>query len=150
MDLRIHHLFDMIRDYGAGTKPHPHPYGHSYHLMAAKLYENGLDDIRLVLSCDAVCAGCSKMKNGHCMDTITHRRDFTLKEEFNNHIDKRIMDIMNLQIETPCRVSDILMKADLYLNRIHWIYEGNDPEHTEMRKKHVSTGLIKIKTILEK
>lgn len=139
--LRIHHFYDIVRNFGIGKKIEPHPYGHSFHKIAQLIRSDPNLKIKIVVNCDSVCEGCSHYKGGHCDDVITHRRDFTLKEEFNNHIDERIM--------TKCQIkeSDILMpiqlcqKAKCYLDNIEFIYLGNDEWHTRERKNNTVKGL---------
>lgn len=147
-ELRIHHFFDMLRDYGAKKEIRPHDYGHSYHLIAEKIYSNKLDKIKLVISNDDVCEDCSKSEDGHCIDTISHRTDFPLKEDFNNHIDHRIMEKMKLKENEIISFEELLEKAELYINEMEWIYEGNDPDHTEIRRENVIKGVLKTRSEL--
>ncbi|MBF9014870.1 MULTISPECIES: DUF1284 domain-containing protein [unclassified Oceanispirochaeta] len=147
-ELRIHHFFDMLRDYGAKKEINPHDYGHSYHLIAEKIYSNKLDKIRLVISNDDVCKDCSKSEDGHCIDTISHRTDFSLKEDFNNHIDHRIMEKMKLKENEIISYEELLEKAEFYINEMDWIYEGNDPDHTEKRRENVIKGVLKTRSEL--
>jgi len=142
-ELRIHHFFDMLRDYGAKKEIRPHNYGHSYHFIAEKIYSNELDKIRLILSNDDVCKDCSKSEGGHCIDTIDHREDFPLKEDFNNHIDHRIMEKMQLKENDIVSYKELLRMAELYINEMDWIYKGNDPDHTEIRRNYVIKGVLK-------
>jgi hypothetical protein len=148
-ELRIHHFFDMLRDYGAKKEIYPHPYGHSYHLLAEKTYSNELDSIKIIISNDDVCADCSKSKDGHCLDTLDYREDFSLKEDFNNHIDHRIMKKMNLRENQIISFKELLGLAELYINDMDWIYEGNDPDHTEKRRENVIKGVLKKRSELE-
>jgi hypothetical protein len=89
MKIRIHHFFDMIRDFGIGKEILPHPNLHSYHQVARIILENPGTELELVVGADAVCQNCIHLKNGVCTDSITHRSDFTEKEAFNNHLDRK-------------------------------------------------------------
>lgn len=60
-ELRIHHFFDIIRDYGAGTDLDEHTYGHSYHLVGKGLYENVFTRVKLVIRSDDICVNCKKL-----------------------------------------------------------------------------------------
>jgi len=149
INLRIHHFFDILRDYGARIEIVPHQYGHSYHLIAEKIYSNNMNNIKLVLTCDAVCRDCRMLVDGHCIDTIDHREDFTLKEDFNNHIDRRILQKMNLNENDTVSYNVLLRTADLYINEMDWIYRGNDPDHTEKRRDFVIKGILKKRSELD-
>ena len=144
--LRIHHFFDILRDYGAGKELQPHPYGHSYHLIGKKVYENTLNEFEIVVACDDICLNCSKIENGLCIDEIDHRNNFTMKIKFNEFIDNRIMNTMNLEKGQIVTESEIIEKADLYLNNIFEIYSGNSIEHTEQRRLNVELGVKKKKS----
>lgn len=141
MNLRVHHFYDIIRDFGSGKEIKAHPYGHSYHKVAEKIRKNPHLKIKIVVGVDDVCVGCKFLQNGKCVDKITHREDFISKEEFNNYLDKRILQVCLVNegdILTPIELCE---KAKLYLERIEWIYAGNDPEHTKMRRENVVKGL---------
>lgn len=141
MQLRIHHFFDIIRDFGKGKPIVPHPYFHSYHLVAEEIRNNPCLPIKLVLSCDAICKGCLQISDNHCLDTISHRRDFTLKEDFNNFIDLRIMEVCKLSCERIYTPLELCQSGEDYLKNAEYIYEGNDAAHTVQRKLLVNRGL---------
>lgn len=141
--LRIHHFFDILRDYGAGKELQPHPYGHSYHVIGKKIYENKLKEFEIVVDCDDICMNCSKIENGNCIDIIDHRSDFKMKDSFNDFIDKRIMEKLNLDEGAFVKVSDVLENANLYLDNIFYIYSGNSSDHTEKRRHNVELGVNK-------
>jgi len=142
-ELRIHHFFDIIRDYGSGKTADPHPYGHSYHLAAGEIYENKLTRIKLIINNDDICANCEKLEEGHCIDTIDHRADFSGKQEFNNHLDKKIMACMNYYDGQLVDVKEIIRNAGKYIEEIYELYDGNDIEHTRARKENVKSGIRK-------
>ena len=141
MKLRIHHFFDIVRDFGIGRKFDPHPYQHSYHEVALMIWQNPEIELELVTGFDAVCKNCIQLTENSCKDIITHRKDYTSKEAFNNYLDARIFDVC--EINTSIRYSPgMLVKlANRYVQNIEYIYEGNDPEHTAKRKRNVIRGL---------
>lgn len=141
MELRIHHFFDIIRDFGSGKNIVPHEYGHAYHKVAEQIMGNVNLEFELVIGSDEICKGCSQLKDGDCIDLISHRQDFIGKEEFNNHLDSRIMEncgFENSKMYTPKQLCEL---AGNYINNIQFIYKGNDVEHTEIRKQNVISGL---------
>ncbi|MDD3648176.1 MAG: DUF1284 domain-containing protein [Candidatus Dojkabacteria bacterium] len=134
MKLRIHHFFDIIKDFGSRRKLTPHSYGHSYHIVAQKIQVNPETNIKIVLGTDDICKGCKYIVNNHCEDTILHREDFTSKEKFNDHIDKRILKKCNIIVGDILTPVELCEKIPEYLDHIFWIYEGNNIEHTQVRK----------------
>ena len=141
INLRVHHFFDIIRDFGKGEDISPHPYQHSFHKIANLIRNNSDLRIKIVIKCDSVCDGCIYYKKGYCEDVLNHRKDFISKEEFNNQIDRRIIEkclIKKGEILTPIQ---LCQKAKLYLDNINFIYAGNNRFHTEQRKKDVIKGL---------
>ncbi len=140
-ELRIHHFFDIIRDYGAGKALKAHEYGHSYHIIGEEIYHNKLKRIKLIAGNDDICGGCRYLDSGKCLDTIDHRADFKSKQEFNDYLDLRIMKVMGYQNGQEIQVREILRCADAYLDSLALIYEGNDRAHTELRKQNVGAGI---------
>jgi len=141
MKLRIHHFFDIIRDFGIGKKFDPHPYQHSYHRIAEQILADPNLEIEILVGSDAVCEGCIHLKDEHCNDTISHRSDFTSKEAFNNHLDARIIEACEIDVSKRYSPKQLVKLADRYIQNIRFIYEGNDVEHTALRKQNVLHGL---------
>lgn len=141
MKLRIHHFFDIIRDFGSGKEILPHPHGHRYHILAEQIRNKAGLEFELVVGSDEICRGCTHLIEGVCDDIITHRNDFKGKEDFNNHLDKRIMEVCNLRISQKYTLKELYFKGSDYIKNIEFIYEGNDAEHTLERKINVIKGL---------
>jgi len=142
-ELRIHHFFDMIRDYGSEKELKPHPFGHSYHLIGKEVFENKVRKIKLVIKNDDVCETCNKLSSGKCTDSIDHRADFVKKQLFNDFLDNRIMKAMGYHAEQVVEIKELFENAYKYLDSLFEIYKGNDLEHTKMRQFHVRAGLDK-------
>lgn len=142
MKLRIHHFFDIIRDF-CSKEGHimPHPYGHSYHKVAKAIWTNPSLKIKIVVQCDDVCDRCSHLKNNSCIDVIGYRKDFRFKEKFNDYLDQRIMKVCLVKKGNTYTPIQLCKKAKLYLRNINWIYWGNDFDHTRARKTSVEFGL---------
>lgn len=142
-ELRIHHFFDIMRDYGSGKSLNKHAYGHSYHIIGNELFENEISTIKVVVKNDDICEKCVKLDQGKCTDTIQHRSDFLYKEEFNDYLDTKIMNCMGYEDGQTIEVKDIVADACKYLDNIFELYDGNDLEHTELRKQNVAKGIEK-------
>ena len=145
MELRIHHIFDIIRDIGKGKILEKHEYGHSYHIIAKKILNEEFEIIKIVVKSDDVCRGCVKLYDGKCIDIIDHRNDFTKKDEFNNYLDNRIIKVLEINNCDTFTFKEILQLTEEYLKNIEFIYEGNDILHTQERKKNVEKGILKLK-----
>ena len=143
INLRIHHFFDIVRDYGNGIKPAPHPFGHSYHKIAEAIFNNKVDKIRLVIQNDDVCLNCDKLIQDRCIDIIEHRADYDSKQMFNDDLDSRIMNVMGYRVGQVTNFIEILKRSGNYLDSIYEIYKGNDIAHTKLRKQNVSKGIDK-------
>lgn len=140
MKLRIHHFFDIIRDLGAGKSFAPHPYLHSYHKVAQLIQEDKTIHIELIVGFDDVCEGCIHLQQNLCVDSISHRHDFTSKEAFNNYLDERILKICKIDKQKKYTPELLLQFVSRYLENIEFIYEGNNITHTLQRKKNVEKG----------
>lgn len=141
MNIRIHHFYDIIRDFGSGKTIVPHSYLHAYHKVAEQIRENPNIELKLVVESDEVCTGCIHLEKSICNDTISHRKDFTEKEDFNNYLDKRILDVCGIQFSEKYSPKILMSIAEKYIENIEFIYEGNDTEHTKLRKENVIRGL---------
>jgi len=141
MNIRIHHFFDIIRDFGNNKTIVPHKYLHAYHKVAKQIRENPNVELKIVIESDAVCTGCVHLDKLICDDTISHRKDFTLKEEFNNYLDRRIIDVCGIQLSEKYSPKMLYEIANKYIENIEFIYEGNDIKHTIQRKENVIKGL---------
>ncbi|MEN8117524.1 MAG: hypothetical protein ABFS16_11120 [Bacteroidota bacterium] len=141
MKLRIHHFFDIIRDFGTGNEILPHSYGHAYHMVANSMRNNAELELELVVASDEVCFGCLHLVNGNCDDLITNRLDFKGKEDFNNYLDKRILQVCEIDITKKYTPKVLCKIAAKYIENIEFIYDGNDSEHNKKRKEAVIKGL---------
>lgn len=141
MKIRIHHFFDIIRDFGSNKEIVAHPYLHSYHRVAEEIRENPNVEFEIVVESDQVCNNCVHLTKSACDHLITHRADFIKKEDFNNHLDTRIMEICGIQKSEKYAPKLLCELANKYIENIQFIYNGNDFEHTQQRQKNVILGL---------
>jgi len=141
MKLRIHHFYDIIRDLGSGKEIKAHSSGHSYHNVLELIRKNPNLKIKIIICFDDVCIGCKFLRDGKCFDKITHRKDFISKEDFNNYLDKRIIGVSLFNEGDTLTPVELCKKVKYYLEKMEWIYEGNDSEHTKKKKENVIKGL---------
>jgi len=142
MTIRIHHFFDIIRDFSTGEKIIPDTnYKHSYHSLANTIMDSPYIKMKIVVGVDSVCDGCIHNMNGKCDDPLTIKRGFTMKHDYNNWLDQRILAAYGLKegrIVTPYK---ICRSAYKYLDNIYIIYELDSQEDIDARKKEFIEGL---------
>ncbi len=139
--IRIHHFFDILRDFGLKKDFDLDPvYLHSYHIIANGIRKNARAPFKIVIGADSICEGCIHLKQGLCRDKII-KPGFLLKNDYNNYLDLKILRKMNIcenEITTPL---ELCRNAWKYIDHIFSIYDLNDPEYTFKRKKGVLLGL---------
>jgi hypothetical protein len=142
MTIRIHHFFDIIRDLKAGGKIMPDlNYKHSYHRVANILRDSADIKIKITVGIDSVCDGCIHNIDGKCGDPLTRKTGFTMKHDYNNWLDKRILEKLKWsegKLVTPAK---ICRSADKYIDSIYDIYELDSKEYIDIRKKEFLDGL---------
>jgi len=142
MTIRIHHFFDIIRDLRTAEKMMADTnYGHSFHSVANILRDSPDTKMKIVVGLDSVCDSCIHNIDGICDDPLTIKQGFTMKHDYNNWLDKRILEKLNLsegKIVTPKR---ICKSASIYIDNIYQIYEKDTKEYIDVRKKEFIIGL---------
>jgi hypothetical protein len=142
MIIRIHHFFDIIRDLRTGDKIMADTnYRHSYHSIANTLRDSPDIKMKIVVGLDSVCDGCIHNMEGKCDDPLTIKKGFTMKHDYNNWLDKRILEKFNLsdgKIVTPVK---LCKSAHKYIDNIYQIYELDTKEEIDTRKKEFIEGL---------
>lgn len=142
MKMRIHHFFDIIRDLRTGEKIMPDTnYRHSFYTVANILRDSPDMRMKITIGIDSVCDGCIHNAEGKCDDPLTIKRGFTMKHDYNNWLDKRILEKYNWsegQIVTSAKICKF---ADKYIDSIYDIYELDSREYIEIRKKEFIQGL---------
>ena len=142
MKIRIHHFFDVIRDLRNGNKILADTnYRHSYHSIASTLIDSPDIKMKIVVGIDSVCDGCIHNMEGKCDDPLTIKKGFTMKHDYNNWLDKRILEKFNLsegKIVTPVK---LCKSAHKYIDNIYQIYELDPKEEIDARKKEFIEGL---------
>jgi hypothetical protein len=97
MQLRPHHILDIISAYGKGIEYQPHPYGHSLHIVAPRLLSDLDLKIELVLGADAICVGCKHLlRNGKCKDVLGQLTPSPSKQAYNDVLDSRLFDDLSI------------------------------------------------------
>jgi hypothetical protein len=80
------------------------------------------------------------MVNGHCVDSI-HHKGFSGKEEYNNFLDSRIMEVCGLHEHDVLTPEELLARGICYAGKMEWVYRDNDPELIAERGMNFLKGL---------
>ena len=113
--LRPHHILDIVRNIGNGRKLEPHPYGHLVHVITQKIIDDSDQECTLVIRNDDICGPCIHLHNGQCDDILPQLEERVSKQEYNNKLDKKIIEFINVKENTSMKISDYLriIKANL-------------------------------------
>lgn len=97
MDLRPHHILDIITSYGNDEEFAPHPYGHAVHTVANTILADPEVSIRLVVGADAICLPCChRQPDGLCDDVLSQLDPPISKQEYNDDLDRRLLPYLGL------------------------------------------------------
>ena len=144
MQLRPHHILDIISCHGQGTIFQPHPYGHSLHIVSPKLLSNLDLKIKLVLDADEICKGCKHlMPDGKCKDVLAQLNPSPSKQAYNDVLDCRLFDYLSLEINSVItfrKYLEIVNKKAPGIERIC----THPKENQEERLNGLIDGLIKL------
>ena len=109
MKLRPHHILDIITGYGHGVEYKPVPYGHSQHIVAKAILSDVDIKIKLVIGADAVCQGCKHLlPDGQCDDVLQQLDPPISKQEYNDTLDYRLLDYLNINRDTVTTIREYL------------------------------------------
>lgn len=91
LNLRPHHILDIIATYGAGL-PFIKADNGSAVPEAAEIILGGLDTpIRLVAGWDDICKPCRLLVNGRCTNVLSQLEDRPSMQEYNDALDRRLL-----------------------------------------------------------
>lgn len=143
MQLRPHHILDIISDFGKDIKYQPHAYGHSLHIVAPKLLSNLGVKIKLVLDADDICKGCKHlMSDGKCNDVLPQLTPSPSKQAYNDVLDCRLFDHLSIQSDDIMTAREFLGMVDKRVPGIEKICT-HPKENEQARLKGLIDGLIK-------
>ena len=144
MQLRPHHILDIISAYGKGMDYHPHPYGHSLHIVAPKLLSDLELKIKLVLGSDDICEGCEHLlPDGKCKDVLAQLTPSPSKQAYNDALDIRIFDDLSFEPDTVITTREYLETVNNKLPGIEKICT-HPKEDQQDRLNGLVSGLIKL------
>lgn len=117
--LRPHHLIDIVRNIGQGRPVAPHPYGHAQHLITAAILENPQTKVEFVVGADHLCKPCIHLNSeGLCDDILPQLKERTLKQEYNDNLDRRILAYLQLPEQTTMQVDEFIRFIEPHLDQL--------------------------------
>lgn len=144
MQLRPHHILDIISDHGKGTEYQPHPYGHSLHLVAPRLLADLDLKIRLVLQADDICQGCMHLlPDGKCNDVLVQLTPSPSKQAYNDVLDSRLFDDLSMMPGTETTTRAFLEAVNAKVPGIEKICT-HPKENQDERLKGLIDGLTRV------
>ena len=105
MELRPHHILDIVKSYGAGSAFRPHPYGHAVHTVAKQILSDLEIKVRLIVGSDEICQPCIHLQpDGLCDDVLHQLNPPISKQTYNDDLDRRLLAYLGL---TACTVMTV-------------------------------------------
>jgi len=144
LQLRPHHILDIISDHGKGKQYQPHPYGHSLHIVAPRLLSNPDLKIRLVLNADDICKGCKHLlPDGKCEDVLAQLTPSPSKQAYNDVLDSRLFDDLSIEPNAVITIREYLEAVNKKVPGIEKICT-HPKENQQERLNGLVSGLIKL------
>ena len=144
MQLRPHHILDIISDHGKGTTYQPHPYGHSLFIVAPMLLSNLDAKIKLVLAADAICEGCKHLlPDGQCKDVLAQLHPSPSKQAYNDVLDCRLFDLFAIEPNSIKTIRQFLEIVNEHVPGLERICT-HPKENQEERLQGLVDGLVKL------
>ena len=144
LDLRPHHIIDIVRDLGRNKDFVPHRYGHDYHTVAKNITENINQVVRLVISSDDICSPCIHLlPDNNCSDIMPGHVYSESKQIYNDSLDREIIRNLSLEINMEISVKDFLLRLARNMHVIDKIYLYSE-EIIMQRKSAFKKGLMKL------
>jgi hypothetical protein len=144
LQLRPHHILDIISDHGKGKEFQPHPYGHSLHIVAPRLLSNLDLKIKLVLNADDICKGCEHLLlDGKCKDVLVQLTPSPSKQAYNDVLDSRLFENLSVAPNSVVTTREFLKKVNKKVPGIEKICTHPKKDQQE-RLNGLVSGLTKL------
>ena len=139
LNLRPHHILDIVRNIGNDRPIVPHEYGHLVHKITLEIISNIDVQCKLVISNDDICGPCKMLTiEKECLDVL-HQLDPPIsKQTYNDDLDRKIMTFLSLKQNTVLTIRQYLTKVKNNMDDI-----VNICTHPKEDKGSRKTGLIK-------
>ncbi len=112
LELRPHHLLDIISDHGHGIRYQPHEYGHALHSVAEQVLGHLDQDVVFVIAADAICRPCQHLHaDGQCDDVLRQLVEPVSKQSYNDDLDRRLWSYLGLDQGNRMTVRQFLLRV---------------------------------------
>jgi hypothetical protein len=144
VQLRPHHILDIISSHGKGIEYEPHHYGHSLHIVAPRLLSDLDQKIKLVLKADGICEGCKHLlPGGICRDVLAQLTLSPSKQAYNDVLDSRLFDDLEIGPNTEITTRKYLIAVNKKVPGLEKICT-HPKEDQQERLNGLISGLIKL------
>lgn len=144
MDLRPHHLLDVVTGIGQGQEFAPHPYGHNVHVIATMVLA-GIDwTARFVIGADEICRPCRHLgKDSRCDDVLQQLQPPISKQLYNDGLDTKLVAYLGLRPGSEMTVRQYLELVNRHVPGIERIcsHPGEEPGE---RLAELVQGLVRL------
>lgn len=145
LELRPHHLLDIICDYGHRIQYQPHEYGHALHLVAEQVLERLDQEIIFVIAADAICRPCRHLRSdGSCDDVLHQLAEPISKQSYNDELDRRLWSYLGLDKGNRMTVRQFLRRVHQHLPGIEMIC-AHPGEERGYRRVGLQEGLKRLR-----
>jgi hypothetical protein len=144
LELRPHHLLDIVSDYGHGIRHQPSAYGHALHRVANEVLGRLDQEITFVIAADAICQPCRHLNSdGQCDDVLDQLVEPVSKQRYNDELDGRLWSYLGLDKGNRMTVQQFLMRVHQHLPGIETLcaHPGEEQEH---RRVGLQEGLKRL------
>lgn len=98
MELRPHHVLDILSAWGNGAEFAPHPYGHNVHGVAKAFLADPSIEAHWIIGADDVCAPCIHLQpDGSCDDVLDQVEGKPSKQVYNDALDRKVFDCLGFE-----------------------------------------------------
>lgn len=143
LQIRPHHLLDIISDLGAGithTNRKPHPFGAAVNDVTRDLLAVQNPVIQLTDRIDTICLSCSQLKNKRCTARLS---DTLLMRDYNDVLDDALFALLDIHPGQQIQLKDFIKKlTPVLVEAVHLFTEPNIP--IPLRLKQTSMGIAKL------
>jgi len=144
MELRPHHILDIVKGYGAGSAFKPHPYGHAVHTVAKQILSDLETKVRLVVGADEICRPCIHLQPDGLCDDVLHQLDPPIsKQIYNDDLDRRLLAYLGLTAGTVMTIREYLTIVSDYVPGIEQLCT-HPKEDRQARLQGLIGGLEKL------
>jgi hypothetical protein len=150
MQLRPHHVLDIVSSYGHDEKFKPHEYGHAVHTVALSITADIDQQVEFVVGADEICKPCKHLRpDGQCDDIVHQLNPSQSKQEYNDNLDNKLFEYLGFLVNSVMTMREYLEIVNRKVPGIERVCT-HPKENPELRLKGLKQGLIKLEIRREK